>query len=254
MPMYPSAPAAAIGVRRYGPVAAFPLSLVIGLIAGFLGAIPPGPLGVTCLRKALQGHRRDAYRVAVGGSITDTLVCGLIAFGLGWILEKVVTNVVVRTVLAVFLLGYGLKLLVIDAKKDAARSAALRRLPDFRLTPAARREDEQEDESGQPERGGIRPVVTGLLQGLANPALFVNWTILVGFLVGHRLLVLSAGTAAGFALGVGLGVFLWFVLLIELGTRWRDRGGAWLGHATLVAGVLLVGFGAFFTWRSFAVK
>lgn len=230
-------------------MAAFPLSLIIGLFAGFLGAIPPGPLGVTCLRKALQGHRRDGYRVALGGAITDTFVCGLIGFGLGWILEKVVTNVVVRTGLALFLVGYGLKLLVVDVKKDAARGAALRRMPDFRLTPEARFE-----ETDGPERGGIRPVLTGLLQGAANPALFVNWTILVGFLVGHRLLVLTAGTAAGFALGVGLGVFLWFVVLIELGERWRDRASAWLGHATALAGVLLVAFGAFFTWRSFAVK
>ena len=214
-------------------------------------AIPPGPLGVTCLRKALQGRRREAYRVAVGGSITDVFVCALIGLGLGWILEKVVTNVVVRTGLALFLLAYGAKLLLVDVRKDAERSAALRRLPDFRLTPTA---SEPTGPAAPPERSGIRPIVTGLLQGAANPALFVNWTILIGFLVGHRLLVPSAATAAGFALGVGLGVFLWFVVLIELGDRWRDRAGGWLGHATAAAGVLLVGFGAFFTWRSFVVK
>ena len=232
-------------------MAAFPLSLVVGLLAGFFGAIPPGPLGVTCLRKALQGQRRDAYRVAVGGSITDTFVCGLIGFGLGWILERVVTNVVVRTGLALFLVIYGAKLLLVDARRDAERSAGPRRLPEFRLTPAA---SEPSDEAATSGRSAIRPVLTGLLQGAANPALFVNWTILIGFLVGHRLLVPSAATAAGFALGVGLGVFLWFVALIELGERWRDRAGGWLGHATAAAGVLLVAFGAFFTWRSFVVK
>ena len=232
-------------------MAAFPLSLVVGLLAGFFGAIPPGPLGVTCLRKALQGRRREAYRVAAGGSITDTFVCGLIGFGLGWILERLVTNVVVRTGLALFLLSYGAKLLLVDVRKDAAHGAGLRRLPDFRLTPAT---SERTGPTELPEPGGIRPVLTGLLQGAANPALFVNWTILIGFLVGHRLLVPSAATAAGFALGVGLGVFLWFVVLIELGDRWRDRAGGWLGHATAAAGVLLVGFGAFFTWRSFVVR
>ena len=50
-------------MRRYGPVADFPMSLVIGLLAGFFGAIPPGPLNVTCLRKGLQDQRREAYRV-----------------------------------------------------------------------------------------------------------------------------------------------------------------------------------------------
>jgi threonine/homoserine/homoserine lactone efflux protein len=231
-------------------VAAFPLSLVIGVLAGFLGAIPPGPLNVTCLRKALQGGMRDAYRVAAGGAIIDTFVCGLIGLGLGWILEKVVTNVVVRTGLALFLLGYGLKLLLVDLRKDAARSAAVRRMPHLRLVPEGR----GDDEGDRPPEGGIRPVLTGLLQGAANPALFVNWTILISFLVGHRLIVPSLATGAGFAIGVGVGVFLWFLVLIQLTARFRDRASGWLGHATAVAGVLLVGFGIFFTWRSFTVK
>lgn len=230
-------------------MARFPLSLVVGVLAGFLGAIPPGPLNVTCLRKALQGRRRDAYRVAAGGAIIDTFVCTLIGLGLGWILEKVVTNVVVRTGLALFLVGYGLKLLVVDVKKDTEKSVAFRRMPDFRLIPLARN-----DEEPQSGAGGIRPILTGLLQGAANPALFVNWTILISFLVGHRLIVPSLATASGFALGVGVGVFLWFVVLVELAERWREQAGAWLGHATAVAGVLLLGFGVFFTWRSFAVK
>ncbi len=116
--MYASPRGAAIAVRRYRPVADFPLSLVVGLLAGFLGAIPPGPLNVTCLRKGLQGKRREAYRVAVGGSVVDTLVCLLIGLGLGWILEKVVTNPWVRSILAVFLVGYGLKLLFVDRRRD----------------------------------------------------------------------------------------------------------------------------------------
>jgi len=40
----------------------------MGFLAGFIGAIPPGPLNVTCLRKSLQGERRNAYRVAFGGA------------------------------------------------------------------------------------------------------------------------------------------------------------------------------------------
>ena len=95
------------------------------------------------------------------------------------------------------------------------------------------------------------PYLTGLLQGAANPVLFVNWTIFISFLVGHRLFVPTAAGAGGFALGVGLGVFSWFGVLIELVDRWRSRAGAWVSRSTLVAGALLVVFGLFFTWRSF---
>jgi threonine/homoserine/homoserine lactone efflux protein len=222
-------------------VAEFPLALLIGFLAGFLGAMPPGPLNVTCLRKALQGRHREAYRVAAGGSVVDAFVCLLIGLGLGWILEKVVTNLWVRAALAVFLVGYGLKLLVVDRRRDR-----------IDLTETAL---SGESPAPAPAPGRLRlPLLTGLLQGAANPALFVNWTILISFLVGHRLFVPSASSALGFALGVGIGVFAWFTVLIELVNHWKAKAGAWVARSTVLAGVLLVAFGLFFTWRSFAVK
>jgi threonine/homoserine/homoserine lactone efflux protein len=221
-------------------VAAFPLALGMGFLAGFLGAIPPGPLGVTCLRKSLQGERRDAYRVALGGASVDTFICALIGFGLGWILEKVVTNPWVRGTLALFLVAYGAKIVFVDARRDAERAET--RTPLVPLVPVSF--------AASPGRFRL-PILTGLLQGAANPVLFVNWTILISFLVGHRLFVPTAAGAGGFALGVGLGVFSWFGVLIELVDRWRSRAGAWVSRSTLVAGTLLVVFGLFFTWRSF---
>ena len=221
-------------------MAAFPLALVMGFLAGFIGAIPPGPINVTCLRKSVQGKRRDAYRVAFGGAAVDTFICALIGLGLGWILEKVVTNPWVRGGLALFLVGYGAKLLFVDARRDVERTD----VGTSRLHFTPRPSD---------ARGGFfrLPVLTGLLQGAANPALFVNWTLFISFLVGHRLFVPSAAGAGGFALGVGLGVFSWFALLIELVDRWRSRAGAWVSRSTIVAGALLVVFGLYFTFRSF---
>jgi len=223
-------------------VAAFPLALVMGFLAGFIGAIPPGPLGVTCLRKSLQGEKRDAYRVALGGATVDMFICALIGLGLGWILEKVVTNPWVRGVLALFLVGYGAKLLLVDARRDAERTDPGTSRLQFTPHPS---------DAG----GGLSrlPMLTGLLQGAANPALFVNWTLFISFLVGHRLFVPSAAGAGGFALGVGLGVFSWFALLVELVDRWRARAGAWVSRSTIVAGGLLVVFGLYFTIRSFKI-
>lgn len=238
--MYASDRSAANAVRRYRPVADFPLSLVIGILAGFFGAIPPGPLNVTCLRKALQGRRREAYRVAVGGSVVDTLVCLLIGLGLGWILEKFVTNPWVKAVLAVFVTGYGLKLLLVDQRKDREAFAAANRSAD--------------NGDAKPRKPGVAGILTGLLQGAANPALFVNWTLLISFLVGHRLFHPSLASALGFAVGVGLGVFGWFSVLVELADRWKAKAGAWVARSTIVAGALLVAFGIFFTWRSFALR
>lgn len=217
-----------------------PLTLLIGFLAGFFGAIPPGPLNVSILRKTLHGHRKDAFRVAFGGAAIDALICGTIGLGLGWALEQIVTNRWVRGFLALFLLAYGFKLLFWDLRREAEAE---------RL--AAANDGETPAEAADGRRPTSRfPFLTGILQGAANPALVVNWTLLSGFLVGHRLLVLRPLSAGAFALGVGLGVFAWFGFVIELLSLVSARAGVWVKRSTIAAGVLLVLFGAFFTVRS----
>lgn len=228
-------------MRPYGTVAAFPLALVCGFIGGFVGAIPPGAIGITCLRRSLLGERREAYRVAFGGASVDVLICALVGFGLGWVLEKVVTNPWVRGPLALFLVAYGVKILLVDVRRDSGQgdgSGARVRFTPAPVTASA---------------GELRmPFLMGFMQGAANPAPFVNWTLFISFLIGHRLLDPSPTGAGGFALGVGLGVFTWFALLIKIADHFRDRAGAWVVRSTIFAGAFLVAFGLYFTWRSFA--
>jgi threonine/homoserine/homoserine lactone efflux protein len=219
-------------------VESLPLALLIGFLAGFFGAIPPGPLNVNILRKTLHDRRRDAFRTALGGAAVDGLICGVIGLGFGWAIEAVVSNRWVRGSLALFLVAYGLKILF----WDRAREEAAVRL--------AAGNNNGSGETPRPAGGALRfPLLTGVLQGVANPALVVNWTLLIGFLVGHRLLVPRPLPAGVFAVGVGLGVFAWFALLIELLSAVSART-VWVRHSTAVAGILLVLFGLFFTVRS----
>jgi threonine/homoserine/homoserine lactone efflux protein len=218
---------------------AFPLGLVCGFIGGFVGAIPPGPIGITCLRRSLLGERREAYGVALGGASVDVLTCALIGFGVGWVLEKVVTSPWVRGPLALFLVASGVKLLL-DAR-GASREG----------------KDEQARASVPPSLAtagtgaASLPFLTGFLQGAANPGPFVNWTLFISFLIGHRLLDPSPAGAGGFAVGVGLGVFSWFTLLIRTAHRLKDRSGPWVARSTIVAGAFLLATGLYFGWRSF---
>lgn len=221
-------------------LAAFPLGLACGFIGGFIGAIPPGPIGITCLRRSLLGESRQAYRVALGGASVDVLTCALIGFGVGWVLEKVVTSPWVRGPLALFLVASGVKLLV-DARgtwgeRDGARTQT-------RTTPP-----------GMTASAGVAslPFLTGFLQGAANPGPFVNWTLFISFLIGHRLLDPSPAGTGGFAVGVGLGVFSWFTLLIRIAHRLKDHSGPWVARSTIVAGAFLLATGLYFGWRSFA--
>jgi threonine/homoserine/homoserine lactone efflux protein len=221
----------------------FPFTIVIGIVVGFLCAIPPGPLNVTIISKASGRLRKQAYRVALGGGLVDAVICGAIGLGFGWALERVVTKRWVKSGLALFLVLYGLKILFLDRRRDAAR-ARLEAASVANGTPAP----------AHLARKGRLPVLMGFLQGAANPTLIVNWTFIISFLVGHGLMKTTMPAQGGFALGIGLGVFGWFALLIEILERFHDHPiGAWLRRSTVYAGILLILFGAYFALRSFVV-
>jgi hypothetical protein len=140
----------------------------------------------------------------------------------------------VKGPLALFLIGYG----AFIAIRDRARAERLASQP-------------VSEEPPRPAHVGRFSFLIGFFQGAANPALLVNWTFVTGFLVGHRVIRATPGAAAAFALGVGLGVFAWFALLIEMLVRLKNHPvGAWLRRSTVFAGLLLVVFGLYFTART----
>lgn len=214
-----------------------PVALLAGFAVGLFGAIPPGPVNFNVIRKASQNQAREALRVALGAALVDTVICGFVAMGFGWMLEKVVNNPWTRLGLALFLLAGGVKILFFDRKRGAERDGA-----GTGLTAPPK------------EVAGFRfPLLVGVLQGAANPALFVNWTLIISFMVGHRILPAGLLSAGVFAVGVGIGVFVWFLILTELVERLKSHpAGEWIQQSTFAAGVLLLAFGLYFSWRTVA--
>lgn len=219
----------------------FPLTLLVGLATGFLGAIPPGPLNVAIIRKASAGQTRAAFRIALGGAFVDVLICGGIGLGFGWILGRVVANPWVKGPLALFLVGYGAFIAIRDRVRPGVPTP----------TPEPAMADDGVGPAATTPPGGRLSLLIGFFHGAANPALFVNWTFVIGFLVAHRIIGGTPASAGAFALGVGVGVFLWFALLIEMLVRLKHHPiGAWLRRSTVLAGLLLVAFGLVFTVRT----
>jgi threonine/homoserine/homoserine lactone efflux protein len=55
-------------------------SLLVGLVVGFVLAIPPGPITIACLRQALAGQTRDGVALALAASAMDIVYALLAAF------------------------------------------------------------------------------------------------------------------------------------------------------------------------------
>ena len=168
----------------------------------------------------------------------DFLTCALIGFGIGWMLGRVVTSPWVRGPLALFLVASGVKLLL-DARGNSGEGDGTW----TRVPPTPPPVTVRAWEAGL-------PFLTGLLQSAANPGQFVNWTLFISFLIGQRLLDPSPAGTGGFAVGVGLGVFSWFTLLIRTARRLKDHSGPWVARSKIVAGAFLLVTGLYFGWRS----
>src|SRR5438132_12943829 len=55
-------------------------SLLVGLVVGFVLAIPPGPLAIACISQALAGQARESVALALSASAMDIGYALLAAF------------------------------------------------------------------------------------------------------------------------------------------------------------------------------
>jgi threonine/homoserine/homoserine lactone efflux protein len=55
-------------------------ALLVGLVVGFVLAIPPGPLAIACISQALAGQARESVALALSASAMDIGYALLAAF------------------------------------------------------------------------------------------------------------------------------------------------------------------------------
>lgn len=56
------------------------ISLVVGIVAGLVLAIPPGPIAVAVIKYALSGRMRDGMKIAASASGMDVIYALVAAF------------------------------------------------------------------------------------------------------------------------------------------------------------------------------
>jgi threonine/homoserine/homoserine lactone efflux protein len=196
-------------------------ALIVGVVAGFVTTIAPGPIAIAVMKNAVQGNKRTAYDIAIGAAIMDVLFALMAAFAssaivtalinlvnsLGWL--KVLLQVVCIAILVVLGIRY------------------------FRATTtsvAASSSREQQQEEKAQRMGLSSPVFIGILLGLMNVATPTFLPSLIGimtFLHANRF----TGSWIGFgvwdnaflALGFGTGALLWLLVLASLLNKYRSR-------------------------------
>ncbi len=195
---------------------AFLRGLVLGLVAG----LPLGPASAAVADTAVRKTLSRALAVGLGGAIVDFAYCLAVVSGLGVVFEH--SPHLQETFLAVG----GVMAILFGA-----------------FTATRRPLDLEHPSSPRPieARTLARYVGTGITISVANPALVVSWVLLAGTALAD--LVRLEGALA--ATGVFVGVFSWFTIVALLSHRGRIHLGPRAVWIPRVAGLFLVGYGAF---------
>ena len=188
-------------------------ALLVGLVVGFVLAIPPGPIAMACIAQALAGQAREGVALVLGASAMD-MGYALLAACASSALVGALWGIVMPNawVLLAFQGGCIVVLVVLGLRycRSATHGGAARARAEARGRP----------------RGDASPYLRGVLIALTNlasptflPSLIFAMSLLqVRGWVGHEI-----GDHVMYALGFGGGGALWFVLLLRILTHLRAK-------------------------------
>jgi threonine/homoserine/homoserine lactone efflux protein len=177
------------------------LALLAGAVMGFLGSMPiAGPVAVLVLERGLIRRGREGLGVALGAAAAETLYAFLAYWGLGAVLYA--SPMLLR---ASRLIGAGVMItlgIYLTTRKSAPRPV----------------------ETTDPAPAGRKR--TGFLLGLSvtflNPTIIVSWTVVSTTVHSTGLVAPGLVSAIVFALGVGVGIVVWFATLLHLIHRFQS--------------------------------
>jgi threonine/homoserine/homoserine lactone efflux protein len=192
-------------------------ALLVGLVVGFVLAMPPGAIAIACIRQALAGQARYALALAIGASAMD-IVYALLAAGASSALLVSLGAMVTDNAWSLLAFQVGCIVVLAVLGLHYVRPAM------HRVDARARQEEAQEEQARPLDSSS--PYLIGVLialTNLASPTFLPSLIFVMGFVhargwVGH-----DVGENALYAVGFGAGAALWFGLLLWALTTLRAK-------------------------------
>jgi threonine/homoserine/homoserine lactone efflux protein len=200
------------------------VAFVIGSIIGFVSAIPvAGPISAVILSYGLKGLYTEGRRIALGASLVESAYAFFAFWGFGTFLaDSKLIFTLSKSFTAILLAILGVYFFV--SKKI--------REPNPVLSTA---------ESAHP-RGAF---FIGAAMTLINPTLIATWTVVATALYSATLFPFTLENFALFSIGLSIGIFVWFTLMLKLIKKNRTNLSPRLLDRTLKAfGTLLFAISA----------
>ncbi len=233
------------------------LSLIAGIITGFIVSIPPlGPIAFALISKGFRNEVKEGMAIAAGSAFMD-MIYALIAFGgislfislLPESVEKLINGnsntiqIILTYAGCAAVVVYGIKIMrtkldldKFEMKESEHLSKAKGRARDF----AAKSHVVKSDSNlfGQ--------FLMGVMLCISSITLPASWVILVGYVKGFGVLDNSFFGGLLFSAGAFSGTVIWFWLLLKLITGNAHKiNKNTVGKLNFYAGLVLIVLGVF---------
>jgi len=197
------------------------LGFLVGLVTGFIMAIPPGPVNFAIFEKSIHGRHKAAILLIFGAVAGDTIFCFLaVVYQLSteWLRLVKLTFSVVG---GVFLVGLGIYYLF--KKKYPANTAAVT----------------------QPESSRNGLFITGLMFTLSNPFFIIALIAITELYYSLQILHLDVFTNIVFIMGFQIGAFVWLAGMGKIAARNQHHFKGFKDKIQKFCGVAYIFFGIY---------
>jgi len=200
---------------------------LIAMATGFFMCIPVGPLNLMAISLRLKKKEQQALSLAIGGSLMDSIYAFLIATGLSFFSLKNFSQKLFEGIG-----GDWIKLAAVSLIFFLGVKEFFSKLP-----------SEKTDEiSSKLSLQSTPYIILGMMVYGTNPTLLLTMTAIITFL--KSLLSLPSDSDwilnVPLSLGIGIGSFLWFFLLIKLVGKWETSLRKNFSLLTKISGVFLI--------------
>lgn len=224
------------------------ISLLIGIAVGFVLAIPPGPVGVSVIRIALNNDNRSGILISIGASLMDFFYC---------LLAMLFTTAVFGSV-QYFFDEYPFAMLLFQGCCVAAM--LMFGLLQFRTPKFSSQTPEMANKATvsplkrlmeRSKNGG--PFFLGIaiaLANIANPTFLPSLAYTCMFVQHSNMIAVSPLDSVLYSIGFGIGNFAWMYILLRVLLHFKTRLSAeYTMRIQRFAGLTMIGVGTYLGYR-----
>jgi len=218
-------------------------SLLWGIIAGFILAVPPGPVGVTAIKLSLNRGKRHGYLAGLGVSLMDLIFCLLAVFATSAMMG-VIDDFSSKYPVGVLIFQFSIILAILVFGFITLKSKKKKSLDEF---------NEVKGFSFIEYLKSRGPFLLGFavaLANIANPTFLGSLSYISLQLQKWSLIEFTILGKLSYALGFGIGTFLWLAILVKLVVYYYPKLSAeMIVKLKKFAGLTLIGFGTVLGYR-----